>query len=93
MNREIYRRARESSVRGAYTRLEEILADEGRSLVAIIALSLAAGLLACWPSRAAWPGRCASLPRPWRWWAPGPGSPGPGHLWDEIGDLARALET
>ena len=41
MNREIYRRARESSVRGAYSRLEEILADEGRTLVAIISLSLA----------------------------------------------------
>ncbi|HET7426818.1 MAG TPA: hypothetical protein VFJ50_07240, partial [Gemmatimonadales bacterium] len=38
MNREIYRRARESSVRGAFGRLEEILADEGRTLVAIIAL-------------------------------------------------------
>ena len=38
MNREIYRRARESSVTGAYSRLEEILADEGRTLVAIIAL-------------------------------------------------------
>ena len=48
MNREIYRRARESSVRGAYSRLEEILADEGRTLVAIIALALAAGLLASW---------------------------------------------
>ena len=33
MNREIYRRARESSVRGAYARLEEILADEGRTLL------------------------------------------------------------
>ena len=44
MNREIYRRARESSVRGAFGRLEEILADEGRTLVAIIALALVAGL-------------------------------------------------
>ena len=48
MNREIYRRARESSVKGAYSRLEEILAAEGRTLVAIIALSLAAGLAASW---------------------------------------------
>ena len=43
MNREIYRRARESSVRGAYSRLEEILADEGRTLSFIIGLSLAGG--------------------------------------------------
>jgi two-component system NtrC family sensor kinase len=48
MNREIYRRARESSVRGAYGRLEDILADEGRSLTVIILLSLAAGLGASW---------------------------------------------
>ncbi len=48
MNREIYRRARESSVRGAYARLQEILAAEGRILVVIILLSLAAGLLAAW---------------------------------------------
>src|SRR5437868_11149411 len=48
MNREIYRRARESSVRGAYSRLEEILAAEGRTLVAIIALALIAGLVASW---------------------------------------------
>jgi signal transduction histidine kinase len=48
MNREVYRRARESSVRGAYTRLEEILAGEGRTLILIIALTVAAGLLASW---------------------------------------------
>ena len=48
MNREIYRRARESSVRGAYARLEEILAGEGRTLLVIIALTLAGGLLGSW---------------------------------------------
>jgi signal transduction histidine kinase len=48
MNREIYRRARESSVRGAYSRLEEILAAEGRTLLIIIVLSLVAGLLGSW---------------------------------------------
>ena len=48
MNREIYRRARESSVRGAYSRLEEILSAEGRSLVAIILLAIGAGLAASW---------------------------------------------
>jgi signal transduction histidine kinase len=46
MNREVYRRARESSVRGAYTRLEEILAGEGRTLVVIIVLTLVLGLVA-----------------------------------------------
>jgi signal transduction histidine kinase len=48
MNREIYRRARESSVRGAYTRLEEILAAQERGLVVILVLSLAGGLLGSW---------------------------------------------
>jgi signal transduction histidine kinase len=48
MNREVYRRARESSVRGAYARLEEILAAEGRTLLVIIALALAVGLVASW---------------------------------------------
>ena len=46
MNREIYRKARESSVRGAYSRLEEILSAEGRSLSVIILLALVAGLVA-----------------------------------------------
>ena len=48
MNREIYRRARESSVRGAYSRLEEILASQERVLLIILVLSLAAGLLGSW---------------------------------------------
>lgn len=48
LNREIYRKARESSVRGAYTRLEEILAAQKRILVLILVLSLAAGLLGSW---------------------------------------------
>ena len=48
LNREIYRRARESSVRGAYGRLVEILTDEGRTLVAIIAGRAAGGPAASW---------------------------------------------
>ena len=42
LNRDIYRRARESSVRGAYARLEEILAAQERALLG----GWAAGLLA-----------------------------------------------
>jgi signal transduction histidine kinase len=48
LNREIYRRARESSVRGAYARLQEILAAEGQTLLIIILLAAGAGLLASW---------------------------------------------
>jgi signal transduction histidine kinase len=48
LNRDIYRRARESSVRGAYTRLEEILATQERVLLLILILSLVAGFLVSW---------------------------------------------
>jgi len=48
LNRETYRQARESSVRGAYSRLEEILVAEGGVLIAMSALALAAGLFASW---------------------------------------------
>jgi len=91
-NREIYRRARESSVRGAYGRLVEILAAEGRTLLAIIVLSLLAGLAASWLiSR--------SLARPVRDLTEAMAIVGRGDLdhpiqatsRDEIGDLARAL--
>ena len=92
MNREIYRRARESSVRGAYSRLEEILADEGRTLTVIIALALVAGLIGSWLiSR--------SLARPVSQLTQAMAVVGAGDLdhpieatsRDEIGDLARAL--
>jgi signal transduction histidine kinase len=48
LNREVYRQARESSVRGAYSRLEEILAGQKRILLLILTLSLAGGLLGSW---------------------------------------------
>ena len=92
MNREVYRRARESSVRGAYSRLEEILAGEGRTLLAIIALTLAGGLFASWRiSR--------GLARPIRELTSAMAVVGSGRLdhpvnptsRDEIGELARAF--
>jgi two-component system, NtrC family, sensor kinase len=48
LNRDIYRQARESSVRGAYTRLEEIVTRERDALVLIIIFAVVAGLLASW---------------------------------------------
>jgi signal transduction histidine kinase len=48
VNRETYRQARESSVRGAYSRLEEILVGEGSVLLAMSILALGTGLLASW---------------------------------------------
>jgi signal transduction histidine kinase len=93
MNREIYRRARESSVKGAYSRLEEILAVEGRTLVAIIALALVAGLLASWVISRSLARPVADLTRAMA--VVGAGDlDHPIHATsrDEIGDLARALE-
>ena len=94
LNREIYRRARESSVRGAYARLEEILGVESRVLVGLIALGLGAGILFSWLiSR--------SLARPLKELTGAMAVVGSGHLdhpirvtsEDEIGDLARAFES
>jgi signal transduction histidine kinase len=92
LNREIYRRARESSVRGAYARLEEILAAESRALIGLIVLTLGAGLLfALLISR--------SLAQPLRELTGEMAIVGSGRLdhpiratsKDEIGDLARAF--
>jgi signal transduction histidine kinase len=92
LNRDIYRRARESSVRGAYARLEEILAAQERMLVLIVVLTLGAGLLGSWLiSR--------SLARPVSQLTGAMAVVGAGNLdhpittrsRDEIGELARAF--
>jgi signal transduction histidine kinase len=92
LNREIYRKARESSVRGAYTRLEEILANQEQVLLIILVLALGAGLLVSWLiSR--------SLARPLRELTGAMAKVGTGNLdhpiiprsRDEIGELARAF--
>jgi signal transduction histidine kinase len=93
MNREIYRRARESSVKGAYSRLEEILAAEGRTLVAIIALALVVGLAASWLISRSLARPLAQLTRAVA--VVGGGNldhPIPATSRDEIGQLATALE-
>jgi signal transduction histidine kinase len=92
LNRRIYRQARESSVRGAYTRLEEILAAQNRILLLTLVLSLAGGLLGSWLiSR--------SLARPLNELTRAMAVVGAGQLdhpmtsssRDEIGELARAF--
>ena len=92
LNREIYRRARESSVRGAYTRLEEILSTQERILLFIVLLTLAGGLIGSWViSR--------SLARPLSELTQAMSVVGAGQLdhpiasesRDEFGDLARAF--
>jgi signal transduction histidine kinase len=92
LNRQVYRQARESSVRGAYSRLEEILAAQNRILLLTLILSLAGGLLGSWLiSR--------SLARPLNELTGAMAVVGAGQLEhpvtprsrDEIGDLARAF--
>jgi signal transduction histidine kinase len=92
LNRQVYRQARESSVRGAYTRLEEILAGQKQFLVLTLGLSLAGGLFGSW-----WIAR--SLARPLHELAGAMAVVGTGRLdhlvqassRDEIGELAGAF--
>jgi signal transduction histidine kinase len=94
LNRDIYRRARESSVRGAYTHLADIVAVENRALVAILVLALATAFVASWLI-------ARSLARPISQLREGMAVVGTGRLdypietrsSDEIGDLARAFAT
>jgi signal transduction histidine kinase len=92
LNRQIYRQARESSVRGAYSRLEEILGQQNRLILLILVLSLGGGLLGSWLiSR--------SLARPLSELTGAMAVVGAGQLdypvtsstRDEIGELARAF--
>ncbi len=92
LNRQIYRQARESSVRGAYSRLEEILSGQKQILVLTLLLSLAGGLLGAWLI-------ARSLARPVKQLADAMAVVGTGQLdhpveassRDELGDLARAF--
>ena len=92
LNRQIYRQARESSVRGAYARLEDILADQNRILLLTLILSLAGGLLGSWLI-------ARSLARPLGGLAGAMAVVGAGDLdhpvrvnsQDEVGELAKAF--
>ncbi len=92
LNRQVYRQAREASVRGAYSRLEEILAGQKRILLLTLLLSLGGGLLGAWLI-------ARSLARPVSRLAGAMAVVGSGHLdhpvevssQDELGDLARAF--
>ncbi|HET6837773.1 MAG TPA: ATP-binding protein [Gemmatimonadales bacterium] len=92
LNRQVYRQARESSVRGAYSRLEEILAGQKRILVLTLLLSLAGGLAGSWLI-------ARSLSRPLNDLAGAMAVVGAGDLdhpvaassRDEIGELARSF--
>jgi signal transduction histidine kinase len=92
LNRQVYRQARESSVRGAYTRLEEILAGQKRILLLTLALALGGGLLGAWLI-------ARSLARPLKDLTEAMAVVGAGQLdhpvpvnsRDEVGELARAF--
>ena len=92
LNHRIYRKARESSVKGAYAGLEEILTSQNRILVGIIGVALGAGLLVPWLI-------ARSLARPVSRLADAMAAVGSGGLeqpidtraTDEIGVLARAF--
>jgi len=92
LNRQIYRRTRETSVQAAFTRVEQIVDAERRTLFAILLLTLVLGLLSAWAM-------ARSLVRPINRLRQAMAVVGGGDLEhpirtearDEIGDLARAF--
>jgi signal transduction histidine kinase len=94
LNRQVYRRNRESSVQATFERVNEIVESERRSLVLILSATLVLGLLAAW-------GMARSLVRPLTRLREAMSEVGTGTAkhpidvtrQDEIGDLARAFST
>jgi signal transduction histidine kinase len=94
INREVYRRTRESSVRGAYAQLADIIGSERWALLGILILSLGTGLVASWLI-------AGSLSRPIRELSQAMTVVGKGDLThpiavnsnDEIGGLAAAFSS
>jgi signal transduction histidine kinase len=94
LNRQVYRRTRESSVQGAFQRVNEIVANEQRSLLLILLVAVAASLVAAWVI-------ARGIARPIRELREGMALVGAGnldhpiraHTDDEIGDLARSFST
>ncbi|HZS58702.1 MAG TPA: ATP-binding protein [Gemmatimonadaceae bacterium] len=94
INREVYRRTRESSVRGAYAQLANIIGSERWALLGILILSLGTGLVASWLI-------AGSLSRPIRELSQAMAVVGTGDLEhpisvtsnDEIGQLATAFSS
>lgn len=92
LNRQIYRRTRESSVAGAYARVNAIVAEERRLLIIIVAISVTLGLVSAWFL-------ARSLARPISELQGAMAVVGGGNLdhpiavtrGDEIGELARAF--
>mgnify|MGYP001251256714 CR=1 FL=1 len=94
LNREVYRRTRESSVQGAFQRVNAIVAEERRTLTVIFLGAIVAGLVAAWFL-------ARSLARPVRELSGAMARVGAGDLGhpiavrarDEIGDLARSFAS
>lgn len=92
LNREIYRRTRESSVQGAFQRVQQIVVSEQRTLSLVFLAAVAAGVVVAWVL-------ARSLARPINELRGAIDVVGAGNLdhpitartRDEIGDLARAF--
>ena len=92
LNREIYRRTRESSVQGAFQQVQRIVADEQRTLIVVFVTSVILGIAAAFVL-------ARSLARPISQLGDAMAVVGSGDLDhpihsespDEIGDLARAF--
>lgn len=94
LNRQVYRRTRESSVQGAFQRVNEIVAAEQRSLILILLLATVSALVAAWVI-------ARGIARPISELREAMALVGAGnldhpiraHSEDEIGDLARSFST
>lgn len=92
LNRQVYRRTRESSVAGAFGRVAQIVSTEQRTLVGIFLLSVVAGLVSAW-----WMARSLARPihelrRAMNVVASGDlDHPVTARAEDEVGELARAF--
>ncbi len=94
LNRQVYRRTRETSVQGAFQRVNEIVAAEQRSLLIILLVAMVSGLVAAWVI-------ARGIARPINELREAMALVGAGNLDhpirarsdDEIGDLARSFST
>jgi signal transduction histidine kinase len=94
LNRQVYRRTRETSVQAAFARVNEIVNAERRTLVIILVGTLVFGLLAAWAMARSLVRPLTELREAMSVVGSGaPGRPIDTGRQDEIGDLARTFST
>ncbi|HWA15012.1 MAG TPA: HAMP domain-containing protein, partial [Gemmatimonadales bacterium] len=94
LNRQVYRRTRETSVQAAFARVNQIVDAERRTLVVILAATLVLGLIAAWAMARSLVRPLTQLREAMREVGSGIARPAIDTTrQDEIGDLGRAYST